>query len=49
MRVAGLLILLVFPVAIRAKLSAKGFRHHFIAREMPGTDVGFGAPGARRR
>ena len=36
--------LLLAAGSAHAEISSKLFRHHFIAREMPGKNVGFGAP-----
>ena len=37
------LLIALCPAVVRAEITAASFRHHFIAREMPGTNVGAGA------
>lgn len=37
------LFALIWPATMTAEITADSFRHRFIAREMPGTNVGFGA------
>jgi hypothetical protein len=40
---AILLFLALCPAAVQAEIAAAGFRHRFIARELPGNNVGMGA------